>query len=66
MLLQIHDELIFEVARTDLDATARIVKHEMEHALELSVPVEATLKTGATWYDVASFDVDDLAVEPVA
>jgi DNA polymerase-1 len=65
MLLQIHDELIFEVARTDLDATARIVKHEMEHALELSVPIEATLKTGATWFDVASFDVDDVAVEQV-
>jgi DNA polymerase-1 len=59
MLLQIHDELIFEVGRADLDAVARIVKHEMEHALELSVPIEATLKTGANWYDVASFDVDD-------
>ncbi len=47
MLLQIHDELIFEVARADLDAVARIVKHEMEHAYELAVPLEATLKTEA-------------------
>jgi DNA polymerase-1 len=61
MLLQIHDELIFEVARTDLTAVARIVKDEMEHALELSVPIEATLKSGRTWYEVASFDLD---VEP--
>jgi len=59
MLLQIHDELILEVGRADLDAVARIVKHEMEHALELSVPIEATLKSGANWYDVASFDFDD-------
>ena len=67
MLLQIHDELIFEVARTDVAAAARAVKYEMEHALELSVPIEATLKTGATWYDVASFDVDvDLDVETIA
>jgi DNA polymerase-1 len=58
MLLQIHDELIFEVAQADLDAVARVVKYEMEHALELSVPVEATLKSGANWYDVESFDPD--------
>jgi DNA polymerase-1 len=58
MLLQIHDELIFEVARRDLDAVGRIVKYEMEHAYELSVPLEATLKTGKNWYEVAAFEVD--------
>ncbi|MBV8368498.1 MAG: DNA polymerase I [Candidatus Eremiobacteraeota bacterium] len=61
MLLQIHDELIFEVAVRDLEAVGRIVKHEMEHALELSVPIEATLKTGKNWYDVESFVVDEPA-----
>ncbi len=35
MLLQIHDELIFEVATRDLDAVGRVVKYEMEHAYEL-------------------------------
>ena len=66
MLLQIHDELIFEVAKADVPAVARIVKYEMEHALELSVPIEATIKTGPTWYDVASFDVDaDVVAEDV-
>ena len=59
MLLQIHDELIFEVARRDLDAVSRVVKHEMEHALELAVPVEATLKAGRNWYDVESYDPDE-------
>ncbi|HYZ15263.1 MAG TPA: DNA polymerase I, partial [Candidatus Acidoferrum sp.] len=63
MLLQIHDELIFEVARTDLPAVARIVKDEMERALELSVPIEATLKSGRNWYEVASFDLEAEAVE---
>jgi DNA polymerase I len=63
MLLQIHDELIFEVARRDLDAVGRIVKHEMEHALELTVPIEATLKTGKTWYDVAAFELDTAVEE---
>ncbi|MEO7039398.1 MAG: DNA polymerase I, partial [Candidatus Elarobacter sp.] len=56
MLLQIHDELIFEVATRDIAAVSRVVKYEMEHALELSVPVEATLKTGKNWYDVESYD----------
>jgi DNA polymerase I len=58
MLLQIHDELIFEVAVRDLEAVGRVVKYEMEHALELSVPIEATLKTGKNWYDVESYDPD--------
>ena len=62
MLLQIHDELIFEVGTRDLDAVGRVVKYEMEHALELSVPIEATLKTGKNWYDVESYDPDAHAV----
>jgi len=59
MILQIHDELIFDVARDALPAIAATIKHEMEHALELSVPLEATLKSGATWYEVESFDLDE-------
>jgi len=58
MLLQIHDELIFEVATRDLDAVGRVVKYEMEHAYELSVPLESTLKTGKNWYDIESYDPD--------
>jgi len=64
MLLQIHDELIFEVAQRDLDRVGRVVKHEMEHALELTVPIEATLKAGRNWYDVASLDVEDEVETP--
>jgi DNA polymerase-1 len=59
MLLQIHDELIFEIAASRRDETARIVKREMEHALELTVPIEVTLKSGSNWYDIASFEVED-------
>ena len=58
MLLQIHDELIFEVARRDLETAGRVVKDEMERALELSVPLEATLKAGKNWYDVEAWDPD--------
>jgi DNA polymerase-1 len=59
MILQIHDELIFEVERSVLPAVAAAIKHEMEHALELTVPLEVTLKSGTNWYEVESFDPDE-------
>ena len=49
MLLQIHDELLFEAPRAELDAVAPWVKHEMESAVKLSVPVEVGLKAGPDW-----------------
>ncbi len=52
MLLQIHDELIFEVRRDKLHDVAHLVRSEMEGALQLSVPLEVTVKTGSNWYDV--------------
>ncbi|HEY5258333.1 MAG TPA: DNA polymerase I [Candidatus Baltobacteraceae bacterium] len=56
MLLQIHDELIFEVPRAQLHATAHAVRDAMEGAMTLSVPLEVTMKTGANWYDVKPLD----------
>jgi len=56
MLLQIHDELIFEVPRNQLHDTAHLVRDIMEHAAQLSVPLEVTLKTGPNWYDVEPFN----------
>ncbi len=52
MLLQIHDELIFEVHKDHLHEIAHLVRSEMESALALSVPLEVTVKTGTNWYDV--------------
>ena len=56
MLLQIHDELIFEVPRKELHATASLVRDEMERAVELTVPLAVTVKTGENWYDVEERD----------
>jgi DNA polymerase-1 len=55
MLLQIHDELIFEADAAQSDAVAALVKAEMEGAQTLAVPLLVTLKRGASWYDVESF-----------
>ncbi len=52
MLLQIHDELIFEVRAQDVHETAHLVRDAMENAMQLSVPLETTLKSGPNWYDV--------------
>jgi DNA polymerase-1 len=56
MLLQIHDELIFEVDKQQLHDVAAIVRGEMERVVELSVPLAVTLKTGHNWYDVEETD----------
>jgi DNA polymerase I len=52
MLLQIHDELIFEVRKDRLHEAADLIRNVMESALALSVPLEVTVKTGSNWYDV--------------
>lgn len=55
MLLQIHDELIFEVDAADARELAAVVKREMEGALSLEVPLGVSLKWGANWFDVEPF-----------
>ncbi|HEY6450161.1 MAG TPA: DNA polymerase I [Candidatus Cybelea sp.] len=60
MLLQIHDELIFEVRKSDLRETANLVRGHMQDAIALSVPLEVTLKAGRNWYDVEPTDAESL------
>ena len=56
LLLQIHDEIVLDVPQHRLKEIVAIVRREMEHAMELSIPLEVTVKTGATWYDIAAYD----------
>jgi DNA polymerase I len=51
MLLQVHDELIFEAAPGELDALTALVKAEMGGATELRVPLEVSTGTGRSWSD---------------
>ncbi len=53
MLLQVHDELVFEVPRNELDEVASLVRERMEGAMQLIVPIKVELKAGPNWYDVA-------------
>jgi len=49
MLLQIHDELLFEVPPDEFDSLCRIVRDLMPTAVELAVPLKVDLKTGPNW-----------------
>jgi DNA polymerase-1 len=51
MLLQVHDELVFEVIPSELDQVQDLVKYEMEHAAELSVPLVVDLGVGKNWLE---------------
>ncbi|MFO1065639.1 MAG: DNA polymerase I [Pirellulales bacterium] len=51
LLLQIHDELVFETAEEDAEALRELVHHEMMHAVELSVPLKVDSKLGRSWAD---------------
>jgi len=49
MLLQVHDELVFEVPQEELDEMRELVPRLMSTALELSVPLKVDTKTGSNW-----------------
>lgn len=51
MLLQVHDELVFEVPPEELEAMKRIVPDVMEGALKLDVPLKVEADYGANWYE---------------
>ena len=53
MLLQVHDELVFEVAKGELEALKDLVTEQMERIVELSVPLEVQIGVGKSWDQAA-------------
>ncbi len=51
LILQVHDELLLEAKRNEIDLVKEIVKKEMENCVELLVPLETDFHLGETWYD---------------
>jgi len=51
MLLQVHDELIFNVKNNELEKVKSIVKNIMENTIKLNVPLVVDISTGTNWYD---------------
>ncbi|GAB2867304.1 DNA polymerase I [Actinocorallia aurea] len=53
MLLQVHDELIFEVAPGEREALQELVRTQMDGAYSLRAPLQVSMGTGRTWFDAA-------------
>ena len=51
MLLQVHDELVFEVPEAQVEETGAVVTRLMESAAYLDVPLTVDIGTGASWAD---------------
>ena len=49
MLLQVHDELVFEVATGELEELKALVVEKMSNVVKLSVPLEVQVGTGRSW-----------------
>jgi DNA polymerase-1 len=53
MLLQVHDELVFEVAEGERDDLEALVRRTMGGAADLAVPLDVSVGTGRSWHDAA-------------
>lgn len=51
MILQVHDELVFDVCKDELDVIQEIVRDKMLNALPLNIPIEVNLNTGENWLE---------------
>ncbi|MBU4331935.1 DNA polymerase I [Patescibacteria group bacterium] len=57
MLLQVHDELVFEVKSDSTEKIAKIIKHEMENVYTLRVPIEAEIEAGQNWGELKPLNI---------
>ena len=53
LLLQVHDELVVEVAQGEIDLVTKILTEEMQNALELQVPLDVSVGVGKSWSEAA-------------
>jgi DNA polymerase-1 len=51
MILQVHDELLFELPEVEKEELSALVRREMEQAMQLSVPVKVDIGTGRSWFE---------------
>ena len=51
LILQVHDELIVEAHKDEMQRVKEILRSEMEQAYKLKVPLRADISTGKTWFD---------------
>ena len=59
MILQVHDELVFEVPEEELPRVAPLVKVRMETAMALDVPIVVEMKAGPNWGELGPLSVPE-------
>jgi DNA polymerase-1 len=57
MVLQVHDELVFDVVPAELETMKPLIKKEMQDAYELSVPLGVDVQVGPNWNEVKPVEV---------
>lgn len=50
MVLQVHDELVFDVPEKELEKASRLIRDKMEHAIDFNVPIKVDIHVGDSWY----------------
>ena len=65
MVLQVHDELLFECLPAEVAALSRLVREAMEQAFPLDVPLRAEVKSGHNWWDVTPVLDEDAENPPL-
>ncbi len=58
MILQIHDELVFDLPVLELEVLTKLVKNEMENVMQLDVPIKVDMKMGKNWLDMLACPPD--------
>jgi DNA polymerase-1 len=53
MLLQVHDELVFEIAPGEREPLEELARRDMGHAVEMTVPLDVSVGVGRTWHEAA-------------
>ena len=51
MIIQVHDELVFDVVKEEKDEVVEIVKNIMENTYKLNVPLKVDINIGTNWYE---------------
>ena len=51
MLLQVHDELVFDVYKPEINETISVIKEEMENAFKLNIPLTVDIDYGLNWLE---------------
>jgi DNA polymerase-1 len=52
MIMQVHDELVFEVPEEELQKAISMIQNEMENVMDLSVPLKISVHSGRNWAEV--------------